>query len=91
MKETVAIIVKEEVVPVLDSALKESILPKLELRIEKLIEEKSDAVVDMLLGKMAALIPGKLDDAFIAARAPELKAAAKAYLLGYAEKISDKV
>ena len=90
-KQIFAEIIKEEVKPVLEAALFETILPKVEVRIEKLIEEKSEKLVDGLLTKMTSLIPGKIDDAFVAARAPELKAFAKAYLLGQAEKISDKV
>lgn len=63
----------------------------LEPQVEKLIQDKSDMIVDLALGKLEQLIPGKLDDLALEAAKPEIKDHVKKFLLAEAEKISDRV
>lgn len=71
--------------------LKEGILAKVEVEIEKYIEEKCDAAVEAGMAKLAALIPGQIDDILLEKIKPEVKASIKAELLKQAEKISPNV
>lgn len=73
------------------AALKDLVAPAVEIEVKKQVEAHSDEYVDLLLAKMASLIPGNFDDNMIAQVAPKLKADMKAYLLAQADKISDKV
>lgn len=68
-------------------SFKQEILGVLEGAVEQVIEQKSDLLVDAILKKLTSLIPGNFDDALAAANAPAIKAEAKAFFLGVAEKI----
>jgi molybdopterin converting factor small subunit len=63
-------------------------LAAVEAAVKKMIEDKSDEIVEKLLSGLAEKIPGKFDDAFIEGLKPEVKADIKAFLLEQAEKIS---
>lgn len=71
--------------------MKDELLVAIELAVEKVIEAKSDVFADSLLAKLAESIPGQLDDAIIEKVKPQVKEELKKFLLGQAEKISDKV
>lgn len=69
---------------------KEQVLAALEIAVDKLIEDKSDALVSAALVKLAQLIPGKLDDVLIGQYAPQIKAFVKQQLLAESAKIDGK-
>lgn len=82
---------KEKVIAAGLKALDEVIKPAVEIEVEKLIEAKSDKVVDIVFAKLKEVIPGNFEDGFVEKYAPKVKADVKAALLAEAEKISDKV
>lgn len=65
--------------------------PMIEVEAKKAIEKESDKLVDKVFAKVTELIPGKLDDSIAEGIKPKVKEDVKAYLLGEADKISDKV
>jgi len=68
--------------------VKELVLPAIEIEVKKQIELNADKAVDIVLEKLKELIPGHVEDGFIALNAPKLKEVVKAKLLEVAEKIS---
>lgn len=70
---------------------KDMILNALELFAHNLVESQSDAKVDQVLGLLAKLIPGQLDDMAIAKYAPMIKAQIKAEALKQVDKINGRV
>jgi len=62
-----------------------------ELLLEKAIAEYGDKAVEMLMEKIAEVIPGKLDDMAIEAIKPKAKEMIKEVLLKQVEKISEQV
>ena len=73
------------------TAVLESLKPQVEVLVKAAIEAKSDDLVDLVLAKIAELIPGKLDDALLASLATTIKATVKEAALKAADQISDKV
>lgn len=67
------------------------LLAHVEVAVEKAVEAKSDALVEMVLKEITVRIPGGLDDAAAEVIKPELKVKVKAFLLAQAEKISPEV
>lgn len=84
-------IVKKELIEKAKAFVENVALPQIEVALEKEIEAKADGIVEMVLNKVEALIPGPWDNMVIDPARPKLKADVKAYLLAQAEKISDKV
>lgn len=84
-------IVKKELIEKAKAFVENVALPQIEVALEKEIEAKADGIVEMVLNKVEALIPGPWDNMVIDPAKPKLKADVKAYLLAQAEKISDKV
>lgn len=72
----------------LQDKIKELVLPAIEGIAKEQINAHSDEVVDMLLKKLQELIPGHIEDAFIALEGPKLKLSVKEFLLSQADKIS---
>lgn len=67
----------------------ESLKPQIEVLAKAAVEKHSDAIVDLVLAKVAELIPGKLDDALLASLAPTIKATVKSAALAAADKIAE--
>jgi len=67
------------------------VLEIIEALVVEQIELKQDALVDNVLAKLAALIPGKLDDMLLAQVAPLIKEELKAEALKLADKIDGEV
>lgn len=72
------------------NAIVEKLLPLIEVEVEKIVEAKSDALVDALGEELKKLLPD-LGDMAVDAVIPKLKPLAKAFLLAQAEKISPAV
>lgn len=76
------------------SDVKEQVLDVVEDVVEKVVDAnaaKVDQVVDLVLAKLCQLIPGKIDDALAAEKAPEIKAYVHAQLDKLVDKIDGKV
>lgn len=84
-------VVKAELIEKAKVFVENVVLPQIEVALEKEIEAKADGIVEMVLTKIEALIPGPWDNMVIDPAKPKLKADVKAYLLAQAEKISEKV
>lgn len=67
------------------------VLSAVEPAVVQIIETKSDALVDYLVGKLTAMIPGNLDNALAETVKPQLKSEAKKFLLAQADKIDGEV
>lgn len=55
---------------------------------ESLLDSKLDQVIDLVAAKVCALIPGGVDDAFMAMEKPKIKEQVHALLHSEIEKIS---
>lgn len=63
----------------------------IEVQAKAIINGYEKLVVDAVLAKIEALIPGKLDDAILEKLKPEAEADVLKLLLGLADKISEDV
>ena len=70
--------------------MKQEILAAVEVAVEKVIEAKSDEVVEQIILRIEEKTPGWVDS-LLEEKKVEIKAAIKGELLKLAEKISDKV
>lgn len=75
----------------MDEKIVEEVKAALEVSLEQVVEKAADPIIDLLLKEVALLIPGGVDDAIIAAMAPQIKKLAKELVLAEIEKISAKV
>lgn len=81
----------EKVLPHIKEGADHLAKPALEAYAIKLIEAKSDLLVDKVAELVKTSIPGPFDDNYINANIDKVKADVKASLLAEAGKISDKV